>query len=77
MKRYRHYKSDKAIILACFGSVIEQDMYLDLKSEVEEKFKGVDVFLSFSSRMVLKDLHKRGMDYKNLPQVLADVDMLG
>ncbi|MCK4442299.1 MAG: sirohydrochlorin cobaltochelatase, partial [Sulfurovaceae bacterium] len=44
---------------------------------VEEKFKGVDVFLSFSSRMVLKDLHKRGMDYKNLAQVLADVDMLG
>ncbi|MCK4440672.1 MAG: sirohydrochlorin cobaltochelatase, partial [Sulfurovaceae bacterium] len=77
MKRYRHYKRDKAIILACFGSVIEQDMYLALKTEVEERFKGVDVFLSFSSRMVLKDLHKRGMDYKNLAQVLADVDMLG
>jgi len=77
MKRYRHYKKDKAIILACFGSVIEQDMYLALQKEVEEKFEGVDVFLSFSSRMVLKDLHKRGMDYKNLPQVLADVDMLG
>jgi len=77
MKRYRHYKKDKAIILSCFGSVIEQDMYLDLKKEVEERFKGVDVFLSFSSRMVLKDLQKRGMDYKNLPQILSDVDMLG
>ncbi len=77
MKRYRHHKKDKAIILACFGSVIEQQMYLDLKAEVEEKFEGVDVFLSFSSRMVLKDLHKRGLDYKNLTQVLADVDMLG
>ena len=77
MKRYRHHKKDKAIILACFGSVIEQQMYLDLKKEVEEKFEGVDVFLSFSSRMVLKDLIKRGMDYKNLPQVLADVDMMG
>ncbi|SFV53906.1 Sirohydrochlorin cobaltochelatase CbiK [hydrothermal vent metagenome] len=77
MKRYRHYKKDKAIILACFGSVIEQEMYLNLKKEVEEKFEDVDVFLSFSSRMVLKDLHKRGMEYKNLPQVLADVDMLG
>ena len=77
MKRYRHYKRDKAIILACFGSVIEQQMYLELKKEVEEKFEGVDVFLSFSSRMVLKDLRKRGMDYKNLPQVLADVDMMG
>jgi len=77
MKRYRHHKKDKAIILACFGSVIEQEMYLELKRDVEAKFEGVNLFLSFSSRMVLKDLHKRGMDYKNLPQVLADVDMLG
>ena len=77
MKRYRHYKKDKAIILACFGSVIEQDRYLALQEEIKEKFNGVDVFLSFSSRMVLKDLHKRGMEYKNLPQVLADVDMIG
>jgi sirohydrochlorin cobaltochelatase len=52
-------------------------MYLELKRDVEERFEGVDIFLSFSSRMVLKDLQKRGMDYKNLPQILADVDMLG
>ena len=77
MKRYRHHKRDKAIILACFGSVIEQQMYLELKEEVKKRFEGVDVFLSFSSRMVLKDLTKRGMEYKNLPQVLADVDMMG
>ena len=77
MKRYRHYKRDKAIILSCFGSVIEQQLYLDLQKEIQERFEGVDVFLSFSSRMVLKDLHKRDMDYKNLAQVLADVDMLG
>ena len=77
MKRYRHYKRDKAIILSCFGSVVEQEMYLSLKKEVQKRFEGVDVFLSFSSRMVLKDLHKRAMEYKNLPQVLADVDMLG
>ncbi len=77
MKRYRHYKQDKAIILSCFGSVIEQDKYLELKKLVEDKFENVDVFLSFSSRMVLKDLQKRGMEYKNLPQILSDVDMLG
>jgi len=77
MKRYRHYSKNKAIILSCFGSVIEQDKYLDLKELVEKEFSDVDVFLSFSSRMVLKDLHKRDMSYKNLPQVLADVDMLG
>jgi len=50
---------------------------LELKREVEERFKEVDIFLSFSSRMVLKDLKRRGIEYKNLPQVLADVDMLG
>jgi sirohydrochlorin cobaltochelatase len=77
MKRYRHYKRDKAIILSCFGSVIEQQIYLDLKKDVEERFEGIDVFLSFSSRMVLKDLQKREIDYKNLPQILANVDMLG
>ena len=77
MKRYRHYKRDKAIILSCFGSVIEQQLYLDLKEQISKEFEGVDVYLSFSSRMVLKDLHKRGMEYKNLPQVLADVDWLG
>ncbi len=77
MKRYRHYKKDKAIILSCFGSVIEQNKYLELKDLVQSTFPELDVFLSFSSRMVLKDLHKREMDYKNLPQILADVDMLG
>jgi sirohydrochlorin cobaltochelatase len=77
MKRYRHYNKDKAIILSCFGSVIEQEKYLDLKKLVEQKFEDCDVFLSFSSRMVLKDLQKRDISYKNLPQILADVDMMG
>jgi len=49
MKRYRHYKKDKAIVLSCFGSVIEQQMYEDLKSEIEAEFDGIDVYLSFSS----------------------------
>lgn len=77
MKRYRHYKKDKAIILSVFGSVIEQEKYLTLKKQIEETFPGVDVFISVSSRMVLKDLIRRGFDYKNLAQTMADVDMLG
>jgi len=77
MKRYRHYNKNKAIILSCFGSVIEQNKYLELKKIVEDKFEDCDVFLSFSSRMVLKDLYKRDMQFKNLAQTLADVDMLG
>ena len=77
MKRYRHYKKERAIILSCFGSVIEQQKYLDLKEVVEVKFPKADVFLSFSSRMVLKYVKKQGLDYKNLPQVLADVDLAG
>ncbi len=57
--------------------MIEQQLYLELLEELRGEFEGIDFFLSFSSRMVLKDLHKRQMDYKNLPQVLADVDWLG
>jgi len=77
MKRYRHYKRNRAIILSCFGSVIEQDKYLHLQKIINDEFEDIDLFISFSSRMVLKDLQKRGIGYKNLPQTLADVDMLG
>lgn len=77
MKRFRHYKKDRAIVLSCFGSVIEQKKYFELKEYIEEAFSDVDVFISFSSRMVLKMLAKKGEEYKNLVQVLADVDMLG
>ena len=77
MKRYRHYNKKRAIVLSCFGSVIEQQKYLDLQQLITDKFPDCDVFLSFSSRMVLKHLIKNGEDYKNLPQVLADVDMHG
>ncbi|WP_024955217.1 sirohydrochlorin cobaltochelatase [Sulfurospirillum arcachonense] len=77
MKRYRHYTQDRAIVLSCFGSVVEQKRYEDLKKKVEEKFPTCKVFLAFSSRMVLKHLNKKNEEFKNLPQVLADVDMLG
>ena len=77
MKRYRHYSKDRAIVLSCFGSVIEEELYLDLKKDVEERFESCDVYLSFSSRMVLKLLKKKSKEFKNLPQTLADVDMAG
>lgn len=77
MKRYRHYTKDRAIVLSCFGSVIEQQKYLDFKKLIEDTFPSSDVFLSYSSRMVLKHVKKQGLDYKNLPQVLADIDMEG
>ena len=77
MKRYRHYDKGTAVILSCFGSVVEQKLYEDLKSAMQESFEGVDFFISFSSRMVLKELAARGMEYRNLPQVLADTDRAG
>ena len=77
MKRYRHYTKNGAIILSCFGSVIEQEQYLNLKKLIEDKFKDWDVFISIGSRMVLKDLLSRGFEYKTLAQSLADADMLG
>jgi sirohydrochlorin cobaltochelatase len=77
MKRYRHYKKQRALVLSCFGSIIEQQKYLDLKAFIQSKFEDCDVFMAFSSRMVLKKLQKEEQEYKNLAQVLADVDMLG
>jgi len=77
MKRYRHYNKETAIILSCFGSVIEQDKYFDFEEYVKESFPGTPVFTAFSSKMVIKGLAKEGKVYKNLPQVMADVDMEG
>lgn len=77
MKRYRHYNKDLAIVLSCFGSVVEQQKYLDLKEKISNEFEGADVFVAFQSRMVLKLLAKQNQHYKNLIQTLADVDMLG
>lgn len=78
MKRFRHYNKKRAIVLACFGSVIEQQKYLDLEAKVKEAYPDCEVFTSFSSRMVIKMLKKEKDEvYKNLPQTLADVDMHG
>jgi sirohydrochlorin cobaltochelatase len=77
MKRYRHYNKQTAIILSCFGSVIEQDKYLEFEEYIKNQFEGIDVFTAFSSKMVIKELAKKGEVYKNLPQVMADVDMAG
>ena len=77
MKRYRHYNKESAIILSCFGSVIEQDKYFDFEKYIQEAFTGIPVFTAFSSKMVIKALAKEGKEYKNLPQVMADVDMEG
>jgi len=77
MKRYRHYDKDTAIILSCFGSVIEQQKYLDFENFIQNSFKDIPVFTAFSSKMVIKELASKGETYKNLPQVMADVDMAG
>jgi len=77
MKRYRHYNKGTAIILSCFGSVIEQDKYFRFQEYIENSFENIPVFTAFSSKMVIKELAKQGKVYKNLPQVMADVDMEG
>jgi sirohydrochlorin cobaltochelatase len=77
MKRYRHYNKDLAIVLSCFGSVVEQQKYIDLQDKISQEFGDADVYIAFGSRMVIKKLAKKNQEYKNLVQTLADVDMLG
>jgi sirohydrochlorin cobaltochelatase len=77
MKRYRHYNKQTAIILSCFGSVIEQDIYLQFEHYIKKMFPEIYVVTAFSSKMVIKTLEKEKQYYKNLPQVMADIDMQG
>ena len=78
MKRYRHYNKGTAVILSCFGSVVEQDRYLELAEFIGDNLEDVSVYTAFNSRMVLKLLKKQqGKEFKNTPQTLADCDMKG
>ena len=78
MKRYRHYNKGTAVILSCFGSVVEQDRYLELAEFIGDNLEDVSVYTAFNSRMVLKLLKKQqGKEFKNTPQTLADCDMEG
>jgi sirohydrochlorin cobaltochelatase len=77
MKRYRHYDKELAVVVAGFGSVIEQAMYTELRDDIAAAFPQAHVVLSFSSRMVLKHLDKAGKHYRTLPQTLADLDREG
>lgn len=77
MKRLRHYNKGTAIVLSCFGSVVEQQRYLQLQQRISELYPHCLVKIAFSSKMVIKKLAQQEQDYQNLPQVLADLDMAG
>jgi sirohydrochlorin cobaltochelatase len=57
--------------------VIEQEKYFAFEKYIQQQFQDIPVFTAFSSKMVIKALAKKGKTYKNLPQVMADVDMQG
>lgn len=77
MKRLRHYKLGTSIILCCFGSVVEQKRYVQLKEKVAQFYPNCDVKIALSSRMVIKKLKKEGQSYQHLPAVLAQTDLEG
>nr|WP_321268154.1 sirohydrochlorin cobaltochelatase [uncultured Sulfurimonas sp.] len=70
-------KKTNAIILTLFGSIKEQEKYLSFKSVVQKEFEESDVYIAVSSKFILKALQKRGFEYKNLAQNLADADQMG
>ncbi len=77
MKRWRHYKKGTAIILSSFGSVVAAERYENLREEAARNFPDADVFLSFSSRTVLKRFRSKGTPYESLPEALARLDLEG
>jgi sirohydrochlorin cobaltochelatase len=77
MKRLRHYTNGTAIVLSCFGSVVEHKRYEALKQTIAEHYPACEVRLAISSRMVIKKLMNEGEKHLNLPSVLADLDLQG
>lgn len=77
MKRLRHYNKGTAIVLSCFGSVVEQKRYKALKKKISEAYPSCEVRLALSSRMVIKKLNKEGEENQHLPLVLAELDLEG
>ncbi|RWX54799.1 sirohydrochlorin cobaltochelatase [Photobacterium chitinilyticum] len=77
MKRLRHHNKGTAIVLSCFGSVVEQQRYIALQQRIAERYPNCNVEIAFSSKMVIKKLAQQGEQFQSLPQVLADLDMEG
>lgn len=77
MKRLRHYNKGTAIVLSCFGSVVEQPRYLELKQKIADRYPNCEVRLAISSRMVIKKLKSAGEEFLHLPSVLASLDLEG
>ncbi|GMT50282.1 MAG: sirohydrochlorin cobaltochelatase [bacterium] len=77
MKRWAHYTKDTAILLAAFGSIPGKDKYEGLKKHIQKEISDIPVHLSFASKSVLKALKKEGIHYKNLAQMLSDLDLEG
>lgn len=77
MKRLRHYNKGTAIVLSCFGSVVEQKRYEQLKDKITERYPECEIRLAVSSRMVIKKLAEQEQDYQHLPAVLASLDLAG
>jgi len=77
MKRLRHYNQGTAIVLSCFGSVVEQQRYQQLAKHVQDQYPETQVRIATSSKMVIKKLARQGEACASLPQVLADLDTQG
>lgn len=63
-------------MLSSFGSVVAAERYESLRDEAQSRFDA-DVFLSFSSRTVLKRFRAKGNPCESLPETLARLDFEG
>ncbi|GIU48441.1 sirohydrochlorin cobaltochelatase [Shewanella sp. KT0246] len=75
MKRQRHYQQGRALVLCCFGSVVDQARFDALLALAQERYGDCEVRLAVSSRMVLNRLNER--ELQTLPQQLASLDREG
>ncbi|QIZ76313.1 sirohydrochlorin cobaltochelatase [Ferrimonas lipolytica] len=75
MKRQRHYQQGRALVICCFGSVVDQARFDALLEQAHKRYPDCEVRLAVSSRMVLNRLSDR--ELYTLPEQLAQLDRGG
>ncbi len=66
MKRLRHHNKGTAIVLSCFGSIVEQQRYIALQQRIAERYPNCNVEIAFSSKMVVKKTGPTGRPISKL-----------
>lgn len=68
-----------AIVLVAFGTTSDKgrEVFDVIEKAAQERYPQHDIFLAFTSQTVVDRLHKRGVQVRNLPETLAELQAQG